>query len=198
MMRLGDPEVQEAIELFVKHARACVETTYDDGRGILGVAAVSTIFSCILTVGEALARAESGNPRKRPSVKKAISVFYREMGDKSWLVPPTGITLSDSDACELLAGIRNGLAHTISMPWQTMLVPSRASVQLHSQEHWRIVVPDFVEEVSRTLDRLAQECGDLSLDEVIEEARSPVGLRSLAEEVLSQYSPVTLSTATSV
>ena len=197
-MQLRDPKVQEAIGLFVKHARACVETTYDDGRGILGVAAVSTIFSCMLTVGEALARAELENPRKRPTVKEAIRVFYREMGDKSWLVPPTDITLSDSDACELLAGIRNGLAHTISMPWQTMLVPSRASVQLHSQDHWRIVVPDFVGEVSKTLDRLAQECGDLSLDEVIEEARSPVGLRSPAEEFLGQYESVMLSTATSV
>jgi hypothetical protein len=198
MMQLKDREVQDAIELFAEHARICAATEYDDGRGVLGVAAMSTILSCMLTVGEALARADSEDPTVQPSTKASISAFYQNMEDRLWLVPPRGRRRNDSEACTLLAGIRHGLAHAISMPWNAMLVPNAQAVHLHSLDRWRIVVPDFVEQVCKTLQRLTQERGDLSLDEVIKKAkRGPVSRQRTGQEGLDQFREAMLSTATS-
>ena len=197
-MQLKDRKVQDAIGLFVEQARICAETEYDDGRGILGVAAVSTILSCMLTVGEALARADSGDPKVQPSTKSSISAFYQEMEYRLWLVPPRDRKYNDSDAFKLLAGIRHGLAHAISMPWDAMLVPNAQAVQLHSHERWKILVPDFVEQVHKTLQRLTQERGDLPLDEVIKKAkRGPVRRKRPGQEDSDQFREAMLSTATS-
>ena len=77
-LTLQDPEVQKALEHFIGHARKCAQTEYKPGtRNILGVAAMCTVFPCMLTVGEALARRKKEHPGGKTG---AMECFVRPDG----------------------------------------------------------------------------------------------------------------------
>jgi hypothetical protein len=161
-MKLDDKEVQDAIAHFIEEARLCAQTQRKDG--VLGFAAMSTIFSCILAVGEALTGGKGG-----PGA--AYQAFYDEIDDHSWLLPPKGTTYSDAEAIEKLRFVRNGLAHALTMPPDVMLLPNRASDKDHEvtygEEHLsrcRLVVPDFIDAVEETINKIGKDSPGVAWD----------------------------------
>lgn len=200
-MKFGDKGVQEAIAHFIEEARLCASTRRADG--VLGFAAMSTIFSCMLAVGEALALAQS----KRK--EDAYDIFYDEMADYSWFLPPEGITRSREAAIEKLRYIRNGLAHTLMMPPEVMLLPNRAADKAHKDKfgeahlkRWRLIVPDFIGAVERTVNQVSSKYAHVDWDPVGQQRgwpRDPVSTLSASdpstEEETSAGSPVYVLTS---
>jgi hypothetical protein len=154
-MKLGDPEVQVAIDHFIDEARRSALTRRC--HGVLGLAAMSTIMACVCTVGEALVA--------RRATTAAVKRFYDEMVDKeSWLLRPASATQHGIKARELLAEIRNSLAHALAMPPMVVLLPNREADKLHEKafgpEHltrWRLIVPDFITAAEKTIDKISEE-----------------------------------------
>jgi len=161
-MKLGDQEVQEAIAHFVDEARTCAKTPRDDG--VLGFAAMLSILSCMLAVGEALTGDKGGTDAARQA-------FYDEMDDCSWLLPPKGTTHSDEKAIGILKDVRDGLAHTLTMPPYVMLLPNAASDKAQEDKYgeahlkrWRLVVPDFIDAVEATIDKICRKYAHVDWD----------------------------------
>ena len=145
-LRFGDEEVQKSVRLFLDEARTCAETG-QHGR-ILGFAAMTTIFSCMLAVGEALAL----RSHRHPGIDASIESFHAEMLDKrSWLLPPGGTTHDDVETCRILGTVRNGLAHSLSMPPDVRLSPNKEAAVSSDKDKWRMIVPDLVDAVDETI-----------------------------------------------
>ena len=157
--RLNNPKVQEALQYFVDEARICAQPTDQEGM-ILGIAAMCTIFPCIMVLGEALANGEIS--------KEIVDSFYEEMPDKrKWIFPPEGARHNDETIRGLLLRLRHGLAHAVSMPDEIALVSSRQDAGTSTGDRWCIIVPDFVEAVDETIKRLTETRPCLSLKRIM-------------------------------
>jgi hypothetical protein len=155
--KLGDAQVQQAIANFISEARQCSRTDYEDGQGgVLGLAAMSTILACVVAVGEVLLEDE----RDRGKTQATVRAFYRQMVDKtSWLKPPVGTDHSEEHAIKLLVEYRDGLLHALGRPpWGMLSAHQPADVQAREhKELWQLVVPDFIDAVEETVERLVAD-----------------------------------------
>jgi hypothetical protein len=179
---IADPEVQDAVSHFVNEARQCARTAREDNpHGILGYAALSTIFSCVLATGEAVIGKQSG-------VRTLIEAICREMGDKrSWLLPPEGTIFNEAIAVDLLTELRNGLAHALCIPEHVVLFPDRGIAERSRQKKWRIIVPDFVDAVEKAVRSITTQHPDLVWDPTAS-GRGPAAVTPIYD---SSESPIT-------
>ena len=111
-------DAQGSINRFVYEARECAARQ-------LGFACLSTLFSVVLAVGEAI------HPG-RANDEQLVEVFVMAMSDKSsWLAtgsPPP----SDSALAKQLVGVRNAMAHELSLPFNVLLANSNEEAVLIS------------------------------------------------------------------
>lgn len=173
---LGDEEVQASISHFLTEAHICSRQKH--GGGVLGFAAMSTVFPCVLAVGEALKGSTAA-----PS--ELVANFLVEMKDRrSWLLPPEGVRHSDVKTVTILEGIRNGFAHALAAPFDVTLCHNRQMALHADREKWRLMVPDFVDAVKATIVSLSQSQPSLSWQKVMRVGRGPVGVTELAWNTL--------------
>lgn len=164
---LENEKVQASLAHFVKEARMC--SRMKRGGGVMGVAAMSTILSCVVALGEALCQHRGQKDRE---LHKFFRAFHEQMTDgHSWLLPPVSGSHRDTEPWEVLYNIRNDLAHAVAMPFSTELCPDEETARAASPDKWRLVVPNFVDAVKETIDKLRQELPNLSLERVMSPAR---------------------------
>ncbi len=182
-LTLPDAEVQRALGLFLTQARICAKTPHAGKGSILGVAAMCTVFPCLLAVGEALAREQKDYGNNPVPNRDVVEAFLARMNDRAWLISPDGVVCSDTAICRVLGNIRHGLAHAVSMPKDTSLISRKSAAQKSPLSNWKIIVPDFVKAVEETIAQIGQELPGLDLSEVIKDRElvyaHPLGPKSL-------------------
>jgi hypothetical protein len=150
-------EAQKSIERFIKEARQCAQQE-------LGFASLCTLMPVVLSVSEAL------NPSPK-SDKELIGAFVSEMSDTdSWIVAQlTHLSgqLGKAYAAEKLSDIRNGLAHSLSLPTDVLLANTNADAITLAQEFPNACVVSttgLIDAVEETVQRLVQDCGPVTFD----------------------------------
>lgn len=111
-------DTQRSILRFVHEARECAALQ-------LGLACLSTLFSVVLAVAEAICPGQAND-------EQVVEVFVMKMPDKtSWLAvtPPPP---SDSALAKLLTDVRNAMAHQLSLPSHVLLAKSNEEAALLS------------------------------------------------------------------
>lgn len=147
MAVLSDANVQKSISDFISEARQCAK------RGN-GFAAMSIIFNVILAVSEAVnGGAEGGN-------KALFDIFVSSLTDRSTWLAASDTIPSDDDISKILNGIRNGMAHALSMPKNVVLTntlnDAQRGVKTYNDRYFVSTV-DFVDFVETTINKLCQE-----------------------------------------
>jgi hypothetical protein len=150
---LSDAEVQGSIADFISEARQCAQRGH-------GFAAMSTIFNVVLAVSEAVNGGRASN-------KDLFQLFVPQLTDKtSWLVK-SGASPSDNDIASILEGIRNGMAHALSMPVRVMLVntiiDARATAKSYP-DNYVVSTTDFVDVVVKTVAELSRRYSKAQFD----------------------------------
>jgi hypothetical protein len=162
-LKLGAEQVQDAIKHFMEEAKQAAQTGRPvenksglPGEGVLGYAAMLTALSCLVAVGECM---KGGG-----GIEQQVEIFHVHMIDKSsWLIPPEGITPNDKEVQKKLKEIRNSLAHCLAGPYDVILLPNRESDIEYSKKYanhtkrWRIIVPEFIEAVKETIDKVSDD-----------------------------------------
>jgi len=188
-LTIGDAEVQKSIHDFLLEARHCAVTIRPDVAGILGFAALSTVFCCVIAAGEALCACW------RPD-EVLVKRFYDEMPDQtSWLLPPAGTQPDPAKTCEVLKDVRNGIAHALSLPPDVRLLPNRQSAQLYPADRWQLIVPEFVAAVADTIAQISQKQPSLNWGAVVRSGRAPAGAQPPPQQQPQQVIAQFLSTA---
>jgi len=167
-VKIADAQVLEVISLCIGEARACATIRKEDGVNVLGMAAMSTLFSCVLAVGEAVLT-------KRGRDCEVIAAFCREMADsQSWLIHPQGRRADAATVSDVLTSLRNGLAHALSVPDGIKLLPDKCGTEGLPPDCWGIVVRDFVDAVEAAIIKITREKPGLRWDPgAFKQSRSP-------------------------
>lgn len=111
-------QVSDAAEKFLEEAERCSSVDPEGQKPVMGFAAMTTAFACILAIGEALV----GHNNVRDF--RCIEEFCKFMNNNEWLLhkPDQPLTLQPN---EILYEIRNALAHALSLPKTVALVPTK-------------------------------------------------------------------------
>ena len=156
--KLGSEEVKKSIKHLIHEARICAETEVkintDQEKGVLGFAAMLTIFPVMISVSEAI----SG---QRGEVNKPINDFATRMkNDNRWLITP--LSSPQNIKHDTLVDIRNGLVHAVSLRPRTLLTKNITEAQVYwvdgpGKYDCIIGIKEFIDEVGRTVDRIVND-----------------------------------------
>jgi hypothetical protein len=143
-------EAHDEIIYFVEEAEKCLAIG-------CGYSAMSTIFSVILTVSEAVLGKEPKG--KRYLEDTLINNFFSHMSDKDWFLPKNTKAPSDDEIKRYLYEIRNGLSHQISLPEEIGLITTKTDIKYFSGMDvlYFISVEDFISSVKSTIEKLLIE-----------------------------------------
>ena len=108
-----------------------------------------------------------------------------------------------SHAVDRLNEIRNGMALALGGPQEVILCANRGIAEKATATRWRLAVPEFIDAVEETLNRLSEARGDLSLDKVLSSrgasrgilttqpptGQDPIGSRILIRNTLFSPAP---------
>ena len=143
-------EAQKEIFYFIEEAEKCLAIG-------CGYSAMSTIFSVILTVSEAVLGKEPNGKRYPEDV--LINNFFSHMSDKDWFLPNTTKAPSGDEIKKYLYEIRNGLSHQISLPEQIGLITTKTDIENFSGMDvlYFISVEGFILSVKNTVEKLLEE-----------------------------------------
>lgn len=161
--KLGSEEVMESIEHFLREAKECAQTKTTSTKGetgVLGFAAMLTIFSAITAVSEAII--EDRN------IEKLFDFFIEKMEQyDSFLIQSP---LSTSNNCEeIVRNVRNGLVHAMSLPPKVLLASNKEDANKYMQDNpgqydCIIGLLEFIEEVEKTVNCLVKDYSDKDFD----------------------------------
>ena len=143
-------DAQNEIFYFIEESEKCLAIG-------CGYSAMSTIFSVILTVSEAVLGKEPNGKRYPEDV--LINNFFSHMSDKDWFLPNKTKAPSGDEIKKYLYEIRNGLSHQISLPEEIGLITTKADIEKFSGMDvlYFISVKDFILSVKSTLVKLLIE-----------------------------------------
>lgn len=156
--KLGSEEVRACIDHFLREAKECAQTKTISSKGetgVLGFAAMLTIFSVITAVSEAII--------KDRNIEKSFDFFIEKMKQfDSFLIQPS----SASNNCkEAVRNVRNGLVHAMSLPPKVLLARNKEDANKYMKDNPRsydciIGLLEFIEEVERTANCLVKDYSD--------------------------------------
>jgi hypothetical protein len=156
--KLGSKEVKRSIKHLIREARICAETQVEintgQEKGVLGFAAMLTIFPVMISISEALLG-------HRDEVKKSINDFATKMkNDNSWLIKSPSSPQNIKH--KTLVDMRNGLVHAVSLPHKVLLTKNITEAQVYWSDNpgkynCIIGIKEFIDEIERTSDRLIED-----------------------------------------
>jgi hypothetical protein len=116
-------DVQPTLERFLVEAETCAKQE-------LGFAAISTALSIILAVGETFHQTHTAK-RTKDRDRIAIKHFVKHMRDRAWYVKTRSpkSDLSDEELSIILAEVRNGIAHQLSLPLHIGMVNNKEQLK---------------------------------------------------------------------
>ena len=159
-------DAKNSADLYLEEAELCANHT----PKVLGFAAMSLTLACVVSVGEAL------TGQVCPSDESCIRTFCAKMVSFDWLLSPSERT-TNPDPASALYGVRNALAHALSLPNDICLVPRpEIYYATYSTRYSTGIVPSlFVDAVRRTLDDIVQQYPQTTFDRLSSKrSRSPV------------------------
>jgi hypothetical protein len=159
--KLGSEQVKRSIGHFIREARICAETEIEvDGEiGVLGFAAMLTIFPVMNSISEAIL-----SSRK---IEIIVPHFIGKMSNSpSWLIKSPSCVKNDES---IMVEIRNGLVHAMSLPPRMLLTKNITVAREYMNKHpgkydCIIGIEQFIDEVERTAYRLVNDNPDIDFD----------------------------------
>ena len=149
-MPLTIREAKDQILIFINEAEKCLHLD-------CGYSAVTTLFSVILAVSEALMGKLS--VRKRYSEDTLINYFVDLMDDKEWFISKEPNNLVDAEIKKYLYDLRNGLSHQLSLPQEIGLISTAADLDRLTRLDvlYYISVEGFIASVKSTVEKIIKD-----------------------------------------